>query len=277
MRARGCGIIFGGMAARSSQRSAAPTAGAAGQVSLARALSKLGLCSRADAMQAIRDGRVRVNGRRVTDASRRVVPERDRFAIDGATTAAPEKTYLLLNKPRGTVTTRRDPGGRATVYDCLTDPSLPFVAPVGRLDQASEGALLFTNDTQWANAITAPTSRVTKTYDVQIDRVPDGAIVDRLRAGITDPALGLLQAVDVRVLRVGERRGWLQIDLDEGRNRQIRRMLDALGIAVLRLIRVRIGALALGDLPRGAWRALTAAEVDALRGQRPRARRRPTR
>jgi 23S rRNA pseudouridine2605 synthase len=245
-------------------------------VSLARALSKLGLCSRSEAMHAIRDGRVRVNGRRVTDASLRVTPERDRFTIDGVESAAPAKTYVLLNKPRGTVTTRSDPRGRPTVYDCFAGASLPFLAPVGRLDQASEGALLFTNDTQWANAITAPSSRVIKTYDVQIDRVPTDEMVDQLRAGILDPTLGLLTAADARILRSGERRGWLQIDLDEGRNRQIRRMLDALSIAVLRLIRVRIGPLALGALHHGEWRALTAAEVQALRRVAPRARRPPT-
>jgi 23S rRNA pseudouridine2605 synthase len=235
-----------------------------GTVSLARALSKLGICSRSEGEQAVRDGRVRVNGRRVTDSGTRVVPERDAITLDGAVAERTEREYLMLNKPRGLVTTRRDPKGRPTVYDCLADPALPFVGPVGRLDQASEGLLLFTNDTQWANAITAPSSHLRKTYHVQIDRVPDATLLAALRAGVQDDEERLL-ATRVDVLRAGERHGWLVIDLDEGRNRQIRRMLEAQGVSVLRLVRVAIGTLPLGDLAKGSWRRLTPAEVAALR------------
>jgi 23S rRNA pseudouridine2605 synthase len=233
-------------------------------VSLARALSKLGVCSRSQAEQAVREGRVRVNGKRVTDTSRRVVPEHDVILLDGERAAAPTLTYLMLNKPRGLVTTRHDPQGRGTVYDCLSDASLPFVAPVGRLDQASEGLLLFTNDTQWANAITAPSSHVPKTYHVQIDRVPDAGLIDRLRQGVATDDNEALHALRVEPLRIGTRNGWLLMELDEGRNRHIRRMLDALGVAVLRLVRVAVGGLQLGTLPKGAFRTLTAAEVSAL-------------
>lgn len=235
-----------------------------GTVSLARALSKLGICSRSEAEQAVRDGRVRVNGRRVTDSSRRVVPETDAIKLDGAGVQTVERVYVMLNKPRGLVTTRSDPGGRDTVYSCLDDPALPFLGPVGRLDQASEGLLLFTNDTQWGNAVSAPESHVRKTYHVQIDRVPDEALVNALRGGVRDGEGERLSAVRVEILRTGGRNGWLIIDLDEGRNRQIRRMVEACDASVMRLVRVAVGQLALGDLPKGAWRRLTPAEVTAL-------------
>ena len=235
-----------------------------GKVSLARALSNLGVCTRSQGAHAVRDGRVRVNGKRVTDAALRVVPESAAITIDGAEAVAAARVYVLLNKPRGLVTTRNDPAGRDTVYSCLTDAGLSFLGAVGRLDRASEGALLFTNDTQWANAISAPASLVRKTYHVQIDTVPDDALLSALRAGVATAAGETLSAVRVEILRAGERRGWLLIELDEGRNRHIRRMLDAQGVAVLRLLRVAIGALALGTLTKGEWRYLTRGEIDAL-------------
>jgi 23S rRNA pseudouridine2605 synthase len=235
-----------------------------GTVSIARALSKMGICSRSEGEQAVREGRVRVNGRRVTDFMLRVTPERDKITIDGAAPDVADRMHIMLNKPRGLVTTRRDPRGRPTVYECLSDPALPFLGPVGRLDQASEGLLLFTNDTQWANAIAAPESHVTKTYHVQIDRVPDAALVSALRSGVLTDEGESLSATRVEILRSGQRHGWLLIELDEGRNRQIRRMLDTQGATVLRLVRVAIGALELGELAKGAWRALTAAEVAGL-------------
>ncbi len=233
-------------------------------VTVARAMSKLGICSRSQAEQAVREGRVKVNGRRVTDIAWRVVPETDVITLDKVEVQAADLTYVMLNKPRGQLTTRSDPRGRATVYESISDPTLPFLGPVGRLDQASEGLLLFTNDTQWGNAVIAPDSHVRKTYHVQIDRVPDEALVQSLRGGVPDEDGERLSAVRVEVLRSGERHGWLVIDLDEGRNRQIRRMLEAHGIEVLRLVRVAIGGLALGELAKGAWRRLTDDEVAAL-------------
>ncbi len=212
----------------------------------------------------MRDGRVRVNGRRVTDSRMRVVPESDAITLDDTVAAAPARTYVMLNKPRGLVTTRSDPRGRTTVYDVLADPSLPFLGPIGRLDQASEGLLLFSNDTQWANAITSPESALRKTYHVQIDRVPDDVLLAALRAGVTVADGEALTATRVETLRTGARHGWLVIELDEGKNRQIRRMLDAQGAQVLRLVRVAIGALELGSLAKGAWRHLTPAEVVQL-------------
>ncbi len=251
-------------ARRSSGHAAKRVSAPGGTVSLARALSKLGICSRSQAEVAVRDGRVRVNGRRVMDSSTRVVPETDTITLDDTVATASDRTYIMLNKPRGLVTTRSDPRGRATVYDALSDASLPFLGPVGRLDLASEGLLLFSNDTQWANAITSPDGAVRKTYHVQIDRVPDEALLSAVRAGVTDAKGHALAAVRVETLRSGERHGWLLIELDEGKNRQIRRMLDAHGVAVLRLVRVAIGALQLGTLAKGAWRHLSAAEVSQL-------------
>ena len=259
------------MVSRPNQpRGAAPslaTRAPRGTVSLARALSKLGVCSRSEALQAVRDGRVTVNGKRVTDSSLRVVPESDAITLDGMAARAATRTYVLLNKPRGLVTTRRDPRGRDTVYSCLADAALPFLGAVGRLDRASEGALLFTNDTQWAEAVSAPASHVRKTYHVQIDTVPDAALLAALRVGVTTEAGEQLTAVRVESLRSGDRHGWLLMELDEGKNRQIRRMLEACNVAVLRLVRVAIGSLSLGALAKGQWRHLTVAEVAVLRGR----------
>lgn len=237
-----------------------------GTVGLARALSKLGHCSRAEGERLIRAGRVRVAGQVVTDPQRRVHPETAAVTVDGVAVDRAAGFYLVLNKPRGLVTTRDDPQARATVYDCLDDPSLPFVAPVGRLDKASEGLLLLTNDTRWAARLTDPASHVDKTYHVQVGGLPDEAVLARLRAGVDEMATGeRLSAKRIDLLRTGSRSShWLEVVLDEGRNRQIRRLLAVEGLEVKRLIRVAVGALALGELPKGAWRHLTPDEVRAL-------------
>lgn len=238
----------------------------AGTVGLARALSKLGRCSRAEGERLIRAGRVCVGGEVVTDPLRRVHPETVAITVDGVAVARATRVYLALNKPRGLVTTREDPQARATVYDCLDDPSLPFVAPVGRLDKASEGLLLLTNDTRWAARLTDPASHVDKTYHVQVAGLPDDAVLARLRAGVDELATGeRLTAKRIDLLRAGSRSShWLEVVLDEGRNRQIRRLLAVEGLEVKRLVRIAVGPLALGDLAKGAWRHLTPAEVRAL-------------
>jgi len=234
------------------------------KVSLNRALSKLGFCSRKQAELLIAEGRVRVGGKVARDPSMWIDLDRDRIAVDGEGIAAERKVYLMLNKPRGLVTTRHDPEGRGTVYDCLADLDLPFVAPVGRLDKASEGLLLMTNDTRWANDLLDPASHVAKTYHVQIAAAPDEAMLARFRQGaIVDEEL--LTASSIALLRSGGRTAWLEIVLDEGRNRQIRRLLGAFEIEVLRLVRVAIGKLELGDLAKGKARHLTAAELAMVR------------
>ena len=232
-------------------------------VSLPRALSKLGLCSRSQAEAAVRAGRVRVNGRVVRDPAARVDMDRDRLALDDAPVVAARRTYVALNKPRGLVTTRDDPEGRETVFDCLAGADLPPLGAVGRLDKASEGLLLLTNDTRGGQRLIDPATHLPKTYHVQVDRVPDESFVARLHEGVHD-AGERLAVVGASLLRSGGRTAWLEITLDEGRNRHIRRLLAALDAEVLRLVRVAIGPLALGDLPKGAWRHLTAAEKAIL-------------
>jgi 23S rRNA pseudouridine2605 synthase len=230
---------------------------------LARTLSKLGACSRTQAAQFAREGRIAINGRVVRDPETPVDAEHDRIALDGREIRAAERVYLMLNKPRGYVTTASDERGRETVYALLEGAGLPWVAPVGRLDKASEGLLLLSNDSAWAARITAPESRVDKTYHVQIDRLPDAALLASLQRGIDEDG-ERLSAKDVRELRRGEKNAWLEIVLDEGRNRQIRRLLAAHGVGVLRLLRVAIGPVALGTLAKGAFRTLDPEEVAVL-------------
>jgi 23S rRNA pseudouridine2605 synthase len=230
---------------------------------VARVISKLGLGSRTQAAQWVREGRVRVNGQIVRDAEYPVVPSRDRVTVDGEQTAKAKRVVLMLNKPRGLVTSASDEQGRATVYDCLVDANMPWLAPVGRLDKASEGLLLFTNDPEWAARITAPKSGPEKTYHVQVDCVPSADLISKLERGVSIDG-ERLTARSVRTLRTGQKNGWLEITLDEGRNRQIRRLLAELDIGVLRLIRVAIGPLPLGGLKKGKWRLLDEKEIESL-------------
>jgi 23S rRNA pseudouridine2605 synthase len=206
---------------------------------------------------------VQVNGRVRRDPEAPVALGRDRIEVEGSTVAASAKLYLALNKPRGVVTTASDEKGRATVYGLL-NKNLPWLAPVGRLDRASEGLLLFTNDSDWAASITAPQSHLEKTYHVQINRVADEDLLSSLRQGVRHPEAGELRVRRVSVLRTGQRTCWLEVTLDEGRNRHIRRMLEAHQVEVLRLVRVAIGPLALGELAKGASRTLTAGEKAVL-------------
>ncbi|MBS0213393.1 MAG: rRNA pseudouridine synthase [Proteobacteria bacterium] len=231
---------------------------------LARALSKLGLASRTVAAGWIADGRVAVNGRVRRNPEFPVVPGRDRIGVDGREIGAQARICLMLNKPRGLVTTANDERGRDTVYRCLAGAGLPWLMPVGRLDKASEGLLLFCNDPAWAARITDPDTGPVKTYHVQIDAIPDAALLERLVAGV-DCGGERLCAKFVSLLRHGAKHAWLDIVLDEGRNRQIRRLLAAQGIGVLRLVRVAIGPLQLGALGKGAWRMLSAEEIEKLR------------
>ena len=208
----------------------------------------------------MRAGRVRIGGRVVRDPEFATEPDRDDIAVDGNPLASTAFVHLMLNKPRGLVTTASDDRGRETVYRCFDGASLPWIAPVGRLDKASEGLLLFTNDPQWAAGITDPATGPHKTYRVQIDRIPDDALLAALCAGV-DVDGERLSVVSVSPLRAGEKNAWIEIVLDEGRNRQIRRLLAAFDVATLRLIRVGIGGLVLGGLPKGQWRMLNEADL----------------
>jgi 23S rRNA pseudouridine2605 synthase len=213
------------------------------------------LCSRTIAAGWVRAGRIAVNGRVVCDPEFPVLPDRDRLTLDGQPLTAVERRYLLLNKPRGLVTTTADEKGRDTVYRCFDGAGLPWLAPVGRLDKASEGLLLFSNDPQWAARITDPATGPDKTYHVQISKQPDAGLLAQLVAGI-DHDGERLAAKSARLIRSGEKNAWLEIVLNEGRNRHIRRLLEAHDIGVLRLIRIAIGPLQLGTLAKGQWRWL---------------------
>jgi 23S rRNA pseudouridine2605 synthase len=230
---------------------------------LARAISKLGHCSRARAGELIRAGKVRVNGGVRRDPETPVQLGKDLIEVDGQAISARERIYLVMNKPRGIVTTASDEKGRDTVYSLL-GAEVPWVAPVGRLDKASEGLLLLTNDSEWGARVTAPETHLDKKYHVQIGKIADEALADALLRGVRTKEGETLRVKSASVLRQGERNSWLEIILDEGKNRHIRRMLDALGIEVLRLIRVAIGPLALGELGKGGVRRLTAEEEMAL-------------
>lgn len=230
---------------------------------LARVLSKLGYCSRRQAGELARAGRVRVDGVVRRDPEFALGSASCQITVDGAPVTAVERVYLMLNKPRGLVTTAGDEKGRETVFACLREVPVAHLSPVGRLDQASEGLLLFTNDTLWAEGVAGPASQVKKRYHVQIDRLADEKLLQDLMSGVQH-ADGWLSAQSASVLRQGEKNAWLEIVLDEGRNRQIRKMLETRGIAVRRLVRVAVGGLSLGSLAKGCWRYLTPAEAASL-------------
>ncbi len=255
------------------------------RVMLLRALSKLGLCSRQQAKAAIHRGRVRVNDKVITNHTHWVNLHQDRVALDAQEVrGAKQLIYLMLNKPAGYVTTRRDNLNRPTVFDLLppgnfnratTAPQAAWIFPVGRLDYDSEGLLLFTNDGVLGEALTNPVRHVPKVYRVQLDHLPAPETIHRLEAGIrvldyvtlpakiiaeTSNATAAVQEDATRPLAP-----WMQVTIREGKNRQVRRMFAAVDCTVQRLIRIRFGPLALGDLPAGKLRELTASEVAALR------------
>jgi 23S rRNA pseudouridine2605 synthase len=233
------------------------------RIGLARALSKLGYCSRSKASELIRLGRVTLNGSVRRNPEAPVVLGRDRIEVDQRPVESESKIYLMYNKPRGLVTTASDEKGRETVYSALQD-DFPWVAPVGRLDKASEGLLLLTNDSEWAARVTAPETHLDKTYHVQIRGRADELLAWRLMAGCRLDQNELLQAKRASILRTGDRNTWMEVVLDQGKNRQIRRMMRYLGFEVLRLVRTAIGPLPLADLAKATVRHLTVAEKRAL-------------
>jgi pseudouridine synthase len=229
---------------------------------LERVLSKAGLGSRAAARKWIGSGRVKVNGTLVQTPDRWVDLERDRVTLDDKPLRAAQKIYLLLYKPKGYITTRKDPGGRPTVYDLLHDVDR-WVVPVGRLDQDSSGLLLLTNDTAFAERVSNPQHKVAKTYLVKASTLLSDEQLDRLRKGILLDD-GLTQPAEVKRMRDSARSTFLEITIREGRNRQVRRMLEAIGSKVRKLVRTEIGGLRIGSLPIGKYRELTAGEVELI-------------
>lgn len=245
------------------------------KIGLARALSKAGYCSRSRAAELIRSGRVQLNGSLRRDPETPVRLGRDRILVDDHVVGIRPSIYLMMNKPRGLVTTAFDEKGRATVYSLLESAGkslpiesllgkLPWIAPVGRLDKASEGLLLLTNDSEWAARVTAPETHLEKRYHVQIDTLADPALLQAIVRGVKTEEGDLLRARAAQLLRSGGKNCWLELTLDEGRNRHIRCMLAVLGVEVLRLVRVAIGPLHLGTLAKGSCRPLTSEEKRCL-------------
>ena len=230
---------------------------------LERVLSKAGVGSRVDARSWIHAGRVKVNSRITRNPDQWVDMKRDRVLFDGKPLVARERVYLLLYKPTGYLTTYKDPEGRPTVYDLIAEVGT-FVSPVGRLDLDTSGLLLMTNDNQFAERVTNPNSHVPKTYLVKASVLLTDTQLQRLRDGI-ELADGPTRPAEVTRLRDSGKYTHFEITLTEGRNRQVRRMVEALEAKVLKLVRVKIGHIAIGRLPIGKWRLLTAAEVLSLR------------
>jgi 23S rRNA pseudouridine2605 synthase len=232
---------------------------------LDRVLSKFGLGSRTEARSWIGAGRVTVNGKKIQTPDFWVDPELDRVALDGHALTARQKQYLLLYKPKGCLTTYKDPDGRPTVYDLLGGVK-DFVFPVGRLDQDTTGLLILTNDSAFGDYITSPQSKVPKTYLVKASMLLDVQQLDRLRQGIT-LADGPSRPAIVKHIRDGAKYTFFEITITEGRNRQVRRMVEALGAKVLKLVRTGIGGIEIGSLEIGKYRELTEGEVGALMGR----------
>lgn len=231
-------------------------------MALCRVINRAGHCSRSAAEALVRAGRVRVDGRIQRDPELRIAGAA-RILIDGQPlTRIPPRT-IAMNKPRGLVVSAADERGRDTVYRLLEGADLPHLGPVGRLDQASEGLLLLSNDTALAARLTDPATHLPKTYHVQIDQRIDATLLAALIAGREVDGEWLAVA-DARLFREGGRNCWLELTLTEGRNRHLRRLLGAFDLAVLRLVRVAIGRLPLGDLAKGQWRELGAAELALL-------------
>ena len=232
---------------------------------LARVLSKMGIASRTVAAGWIEAGRVSVNGQVLRNPEARINMAQDRIALDNVLLSEAPKRYIAVNKPRGLVTTTSDEQGRATVYGCLNESDQhAWLGPVGRLDKASEGLIFFTNDTAWAQRILDPASYLSKTYHVQVSRLFNDDDVAQLQRGVVLNDEMFACAEQVRVLRSGQKNCWLEIVLHQGINRQIRRMLAALDTEVLRLIRVAIGPVMLGTLPKGQSRPLTEEELTQM-------------
>ena len=229
---------------------------------LERVLSKAGVGSRTEARAWVAQGRVKVNGTITRDPDRWIDMHRDRVRLDDKPLEPRARVYVLLYKPAGYLTTYKDPKGRPTVYDLVAAVGT-FVSPVGRLDLDTSGLLLMTNDTQFAERVTNPVSHVPKTYLVKASTVLTDAQLQTLRDGI-ELADGMTRPAIVRRLRDSSKYTHVEITLTEGRNRQVRRMIEALGAHVLKLVRIRIGPISIGSLPIGKWRLLTRREIAAF-------------
>ena len=231
---------------------------------LERVLSKAGLASRTEARKWIGGGRVKVNGKVVRSPDQWVDLERDRVSLDDRPLRSREKIYVLLYKPKGYITTRKDPERRPTVYDLLRDLG-QWVVPVGRLDQDSSGLLLLTNDTAFVERVSNPQYKISKTYLVKTSALLSEEQLEQLRDGVVLDD-GPTQPASVKRIRDSARSTFLEITIHEGRNRQVRRMIEAVGARVLKLVRTEIGGLRIGALPIGTYRELAPKEVASILG-----------
>jgi pseudouridine synthase len=232
---------------------------------LDRAFSKAGWGSRTQARACIEAGRVRVNGETVLNPDQWVDLARDRIALDGEPLRSAARRYILLNKPSGILTTRNDPGGRPTVYGLIRDVDA-WLSPVGRLDLDTSGLLILTNDTAFADRVSSPRHKVPKTYRVKTAHTLTEEQIGRLRLGV-ELRDGPTRPAAVSRLRDGPGYTYLEMTITEGRNRQVRRMIEAVGSKVRKLVRTAIGPIGIGDLASGKWRPLTPAEIAALGGK----------
>lgn len=229
-------------------------------MTLDRVLSRFGIASRSEARSAILEGRVKVNGRVMRNPDQWMDPAKDSVHVDGKRARQARRTYLLFYKPKGVLTSHGDPDGRKTIYDCL-GPDAPWVVPVGRLDKDTSGLLLLTNDTDFANYVTDPASGVRKTYLVKANTLVGDELIERLAKGLTLKRGDWAQPQNVRRVEDRGKYSWLEIVLTEGKNREVRRMLEAVGLKVLKLVRTRIGPCTPEGLQVGQWRHLTRAEI----------------
>jgi pseudouridine synthase len=226
---------------------------------LERVISKAGLGSRTEARRWIAAGRVDVNGKTIQTPDYWVDFARDKVTLDGKTVRAGKKIYLLLYKPKGYLTTHKDPEGRPTVYDLISDIGA-WVVPVGRLDLDTSGLLILTNDTQFAERLTNPDHKIPKTYQLKASTLLTDEQIDGLRKGVT-LSDGPTRPAMVKRLRDTAKYTFLEMTITEGRNRQVRRMVEAVGSKVLKLVRIAIGGVRIGDLPIGKHRPLTEQEL----------------
>jgi 23S rRNA pseudouridine2605 synthase len=232
-------------------------------MTLDRVLSRFGIASRTASLEVIRAGRLKVNGKVERDPERWVWPERDVVHLDGKWLRPVPRTYLLLYKPKGVITSHGDPDGRKTIYDLL-GASGRWVAPVGRLDKDTSGLLLLTNDTEFGHAVMSPESQVPKTYMAKLNALMSDEVIGQLARGVEMKRDDWARPQRVRRLEDRGKYTWLEIVLTEGKNREVRRMVEAIGFTVIKLVRTRIGPLTLEGLQVGKWRHLTQHEITAL-------------
>lgn len=232
---------------------------------LERVLSKAGLGSRTDARSWIGAGRVTVNGKILRNPDHWIDLKNDRILLDGKPVKAAAKVYILLYKPKGYMTTWRDPEGRPTVYQLVEDVGM-WLSPVGRLDLETSGLLVMTNDTDFAEKLTNPDHQVPKTYQIKAATLLTDEQLEQLRKGV-QLSDGPTRPATVTRLRDVGRHTFLEMTITEGRNRQVRRMLEAVHSKVMKLVRIAIGPVRIDDLPIGKWRKLTPEEVKQLRGR----------